>query len=89
VKDAAEKLGKLFGKDLNRADQIMYDSLLHSFDVVEKDSLDLMKKIIDGLDKYTGKDKEQIRKECVDASKSGKFTEAFAKSVGEKIGVKL
>jgi hypothetical protein len=27
VKDAAEKIGKLFGKDLNRADQILYDSL--------------------------------------------------------------
>jgi hypothetical protein len=27
VKDAAEKIGKLFGKDLNRADKIMYDSL--------------------------------------------------------------
>lgn len=27
VKDAAEKIGRLFGKDLNRADQIMYDSL--------------------------------------------------------------
>jgi hypothetical protein len=27
VKDAAEKIGKLFGKDLNRADQIMYDTL--------------------------------------------------------------
>ena len=28
IKDAAEKIGKLFGKDLNRADKIMYDSLL-------------------------------------------------------------
>ena len=27
VKDAAEKIGKIFGKDLNRADQIMYDTL--------------------------------------------------------------
>lgn len=27
VKDAAEKIGRLFGKDLNRADQIMYESL--------------------------------------------------------------
>jgi len=27
VKDAAEKIGKLFGKDMNRADQIMYDDL--------------------------------------------------------------
>ena len=29
VKDAAEKIGKLFGKDLNRADQILYDDLAH------------------------------------------------------------
>lgn len=28
VKDAAEKIGKLFGKDLNRADKILYDSLV-------------------------------------------------------------
>lgn len=34
VKDAAEKIGKLFGKDLNRADKIMYDSLL---DLVQKE----------------------------------------------------
>lgn len=27
VKDAAEKIGKLFGKDLNRADQLLYDTL--------------------------------------------------------------
>jgi len=29
IKDAAEKIGKLFGKDLNRADQILYDDLAH------------------------------------------------------------
>ena len=28
VKDAAEKIGKLFGKDLNRADKILYNSLI-------------------------------------------------------------
>ena len=28
IKDAAEKIGKLFGKDLNRADKIMYDNLI-------------------------------------------------------------
>lgn len=27
VKDAAEKIGKLFGKDINRADEISYDNL--------------------------------------------------------------
>ena len=31
VKDAAEKLGKLFGKDLNRADVIMYDRIGEKF----------------------------------------------------------
>lgn len=28
IKDAAEKIGKLFGKDLNRKDEIGYDSLI-------------------------------------------------------------
>ena len=31
VKDAAEKIGKLFGKDLNRADVIMYDKISDKF----------------------------------------------------------
>lgn len=30
IKDAAEKIGKLFGKDLNRADKIMYDGLMQN-----------------------------------------------------------
>ncbi len=29
VKDAAEKIGKIFGKDMNRADQILYSDLAH------------------------------------------------------------
>ena len=34
-KDAAEKIGKLFGKDMNRADQIAYDSLASTFEMKE------------------------------------------------------
>jgi hypothetical protein len=30
VKDAAEKIGKIFGKDLNRKDEILYDTLIGS-----------------------------------------------------------
>jgi hypothetical protein len=30
VKDAAEKIGKIFGKDLNRKDEIIYDSIADS-----------------------------------------------------------
>lgn len=37
VKDAAEKIGKLFGKDLNRADQIMYDSMAGQIQRPEKE----------------------------------------------------
>lgn len=36
IKDAAEKIGKLFGKDLNRADKIMYDSLIGQIDRPDK-----------------------------------------------------
>jgi len=32
IKDAAEKIGKIFGKDMNRADKIMYDTLSGRFD---------------------------------------------------------
>lgn len=35
IKDAAEKLGKLFGKDLNRADKIMYDTLIGKFEATD------------------------------------------------------
>lgn len=32
MKDAAEKIGKIFGKDLNRADQVAYDNLQDKFE---------------------------------------------------------
>ena len=32
VKDAAEKFGKIFGKDLNRKDVVAYDALLNTFE---------------------------------------------------------
>ena len=36
VKDAAEQLGRFFGKDLNRADQIAYDAMAGKFDETPK-----------------------------------------------------
>ena len=36
IKDAAEQLGKMFGKDLNRTDEIMYDTMAKKFDETEK-----------------------------------------------------
>jgi len=39
IKDAAEKLGKLFGKDLNRKDAFGYDALGNKFDMASDDQL--------------------------------------------------
>ncbi len=36
IKDAAEKIGKIFGKDLNRHDKLMYESMIDSFAGVKK-----------------------------------------------------
>jgi len=49
IKDAAEKLGKLFGKDLNRSDKIMYDNIGKKF--IEDDKLISMQthSFIEGL----------------------------------------
>lgn len=37
IKDAAEKIGKIFGKDLNRHDKIMYDALASAFEGIKKE----------------------------------------------------
>ena len=39
IKDAAEKLGKLFGKDMNRKDAFGYDALGNKFDMASDDQL--------------------------------------------------
>jgi len=39
IKDAAEKLGKLFGKDLNRKDAMGYDMLGNKFDMASIDQM--------------------------------------------------
>jgi hypothetical protein len=88
MKDAAEKLGKLFGKDLNRKDEIGYDMLLNTF-TSEKpaDVLLAAGKIIGGLDKYNGKDKEELKKKCADAVKNNDLE--YLKTAAVKIGVAL
>jgi hypothetical protein len=39
LKDAADKLGKLFGKDLNRKDSMGYDALGNKFDMATEDQI--------------------------------------------------
>lgn len=62
IKDAAEKYGKLFGKDLNRKDEISYTELLKSFPAVDDlRTLYEMKK--DSMSKQEQKDAERILNE--------------------------
>lgn len=67
VKDAVEPLGKMFGKDLNRADQIVYDNISKG----KKDKTDVTRKVIAALQKYQGKDKEQVKADVMKAVKDG------------------
>jgi len=63
VKDAAEKLGKLFGKDLNRADQIMYDTLQGKFENHESaEELKIILKEFDNTDELEKKKVELAHK---------------------------
>ncbi|MBK9258087.1 MAG: hypothetical protein IPM42_21805 [Saprospiraceae bacterium] len=39
IKDAAEKIGRIFGKDLNRKDLMAYDSLVGRFQEIKEDPL--------------------------------------------------
>jgi len=73
VKDAVEPLGKMFGKDLNRADQIVYDNLSKG----KKDKTDVTRKIIMALQGYKGADKERVKAEVMVAVKNGWPEEAM------------
>lgn len=60
-KDAAEKFGKLFGKDLNRKDEISYTDLLkNSHAITFEDLRDLYELKKDSLNKSEAKDAERI-----------------------------
>lgn len=82
VKDAVEPLGKIFGKDLNRADQIVYDNI----DKSKKNSTVVTRRVIEALQKYQGKDKEAVKAEVMKAVKDGWPQEAI-ESLSKKLKV--
>jgi hypothetical protein len=86
IKDAAETLGKLFGKDLNRKEDMGYDQFLGRFE--KKDELQVIKqRIKEALDHYQGADCEEIRKECQAATTLKIFDLDFAMKIADKIGL--
>lgn len=60
IKDAAEKFGKLFGKDLNRKEEISFDSLLKNEPVKVQDLCDLWEIKKDGVPAEKFADCERI-----------------------------
>lgn len=68
VKDAAEKIGKIFGKDLNRADQIAYN--LITTDTLNAEQLELIARIEKILPE---KISEDMRESAKDRVKSGSY----------------
>ena len=86
IKDAAEMLGKLFGKNLNRKEDIDYTHLQGRFE--KNDELTVIKKNIkDTLDVYQGTDLEEIREECQAATTLGLFDLDFALKIADKLGI--
>lgn len=86
IKDAAETLGRLFGKDLNRKEEMGYDQFLGRFE--KTDELQNIKnRIKEALNHYQGSDCEEIRKECQAATTLGLFDLDFAMKIADKIGL--
>ena len=85
VKDAAEKLGKLFGKDLNRADKIMYDTLQGKF--AEPESMESKtQELINLIDELPELGLQAMYKDDLKkARKDGKFTMDFVNSMIAKV----
>lgn len=81
IKDAAEKLGKLFGKDLNRKDEIVYDSLMNKFDLTNKYRTLLSTKIGECQDPEIT---EKVMSEALAAEDAGTNNAEFYKQLLEK-----
>lgn len=85
VKDAAEKLGKLFGKDMNRADKIAYDTLYGKFDLPASDLEGLKKQYIELIDKQDKDLANILKNEVKEIEKSGKLTiEKLTELIGKQ-----
>lgn len=76
-KDAVESLGKLFGKDMNRAENVIYDSSLHA-QIDEMSKLEAKRKLSDAIDLCQDNDlKNSIIDNVIDAEDNLKNTKDF------------
>lgn len=70
--------------------QVVNNVVVPVAEVADFNELDEAKdKIISGLTKYKGEDKEDLKKMCIEKSAAGEFDIALAKNIAEKIGIEL
>lgn len=85
IKDAAHKFGKIFGKDLNRRDEMSY-SLLEKKFVSNISDIDKLKREVSAeLQKYSGPDKETIEFLIIEKEQSNEFTLEFGNNILEQL----
>lgn len=88
IKDAAEKIGKIFGKDMNRADAVAYGNITN-FEKPEETLTKAKELLIEGLDAYQGEDKTEIESICQAKIQSGEFDMIFANEIANRLNIKL
>jgi len=74
IKDACEKIGKLFGKDMNRADEIAYSTLYGKFDAPVVSIISLKKEYIDLIDGVSQEKQIILKRELRGYEKDEKLT---------------
>jgi len=84
-RNACISIGKSFGRDLNREFEDQYDPLLKP--PKESDIEIAIKNVINELDKYDGKDKDELKRLCAEKQAKNEFTIEFADSILRKIGL--
>jgi len=84
-RNACLSIGKSFGRDLNREFEDQYDPLIKP--PKESDIEVAIKNVIAELDIYSGKDKDELKRQCAEKQMKGEFTIEFANSILRKIGL--
>jgi hypothetical protein len=88
IKDACEKLGKLFGKDLNRADEILYNSLNGKFEE-PIDMGALLSEVISLIDKLPEENQVLYKDMLKNKKESGELSINIIKNIKLKVESEL
>ena len=84
-RNACISIGKSFGRDLNREFEDQYNPLLKP---PKEDEIETaIKNVIHELDLYTGKDQDELKRQCAEKAAKNEFTAEFANSILRKIGL--